>query len=158
MAEQKNAPELPIGRFLKSKSLGGNRVILVVRQPAQTCNGSTLPMAIKVSVNEWKTKTRPCDFSLSLTTERGGAVFADFELDCENCVTFRRVSFDGYGCYETNGECTRMSAGDSDRLISAIRLNEVNNEHVHDILLRYFEVNRDFLWRDALIEHRLIDL
>ena len=30
--EQKNAPELPIGRFLKSKSLGGNRVILVVRR------------------------------------------------------------------------------------------------------------------------------
>jgi hypothetical protein len=28
--EQKNAPELPIGRFLKSMSLGGNRVILVV--------------------------------------------------------------------------------------------------------------------------------
>jgi hypothetical protein len=32
VAEQKNAPELPIGRFLKSKSLGGNRVILVVRR------------------------------------------------------------------------------------------------------------------------------
>jgi hypothetical protein len=30
--EPKNAPELPIGRFLKSKSLGGNRVILVVLQ------------------------------------------------------------------------------------------------------------------------------
>jgi len=29
IAEQKNAPELPIGRFLKSKSLGGNRVILI---------------------------------------------------------------------------------------------------------------------------------
>ena len=29
-AEPKNAPELPIGRFLNSKSLGGNRVILVV--------------------------------------------------------------------------------------------------------------------------------
>jgi len=28
---QKNAPELPIGRFLKSKFLGGNRVILAVR-------------------------------------------------------------------------------------------------------------------------------
>jgi hypothetical protein len=28
--EPKNAPELPIGRFLKSKSLGGNRVILTV--------------------------------------------------------------------------------------------------------------------------------
>jgi len=28
--EQENAPELPIGRFLKSKFLGGNRVILVV--------------------------------------------------------------------------------------------------------------------------------
>ena len=28
--EPENAPELPIGRFLKAKSLGGNRVILVV--------------------------------------------------------------------------------------------------------------------------------
>jgi hypothetical protein len=30
-AYQKNAPELPVGRFLKFKSLGGNRVILGVR-------------------------------------------------------------------------------------------------------------------------------
>jgi hypothetical protein len=30
IGEQNNAPELPIGRFLKSKSLGGNRVILTV--------------------------------------------------------------------------------------------------------------------------------
>jgi hypothetical protein len=30
MDEPKNAPELPIGRFVKSKSLGGNRVILAV--------------------------------------------------------------------------------------------------------------------------------
>jgi hypothetical protein len=30
MQNKKNAPELPIGRFLKSKQLGGNRVILVV--------------------------------------------------------------------------------------------------------------------------------
>jgi hypothetical protein len=29
LAFKKNAPELLIGRFLKSKSLGGNRVILV---------------------------------------------------------------------------------------------------------------------------------
>ena len=29
--EPKNAPELPIERFLMSKTLGGNRVILVVR-------------------------------------------------------------------------------------------------------------------------------
>ena len=28
---QKNAPELPIGRFFKAKSLGGNRVILGLR-------------------------------------------------------------------------------------------------------------------------------
>jgi hypothetical protein len=31
--EQKNAPELPIGRFAKSKLLGGNRVIFGVRRP-----------------------------------------------------------------------------------------------------------------------------
>lgn len=33
MDEQKNPPELLIGRFMKLKSLGGNRVILDVRQP-----------------------------------------------------------------------------------------------------------------------------
>jgi hypothetical protein len=32
MAEQKHAPELRIGRFLKIESLGGNRVILVIRR------------------------------------------------------------------------------------------------------------------------------
>ena len=34
--EPKNAPELPIGRFLKSESLGGNRVILTVRHSTRT--------------------------------------------------------------------------------------------------------------------------
>jgi hypothetical protein len=33
-AEPINAPEVPIGRFLKSMSLGGNRVILDVTYPS----------------------------------------------------------------------------------------------------------------------------
>jgi hypothetical protein len=113
-------------------------------------------MAISISIHQWKTNTRPCGFSLCLTTDSGGVVFADFDSDGENRVAFRRVSFDGYGCYETNGECTRMLAGDSDELIRAVRLNDVNTKHVHDILLRYFEENSGFVWRDALIQHRLI--
>ena len=31
LGEPEEAPELPIGRFLSAKSLGGNRVIVVVR-------------------------------------------------------------------------------------------------------------------------------
>ncbi len=34
-SDKKNPPELPIGRFLKSKSTGGNRVILVAILPIQ---------------------------------------------------------------------------------------------------------------------------
>ena len=113
-------------------------------------------MAIDVSLHDWKTNTRPCDFSLCLTTERGGAVFADFDSDDENRVVFRRVSFDGYGCYETNGECTRMAAGDSEMLTNAVRRKDVKTKLVCDILLRYFGENSNFIWRDALIEHRLI--
>ena len=113
-------------------------------------------MVISISIHRWKTNTRPCAFSLCLTTESGGVVFADFDSDGENRLAFRRVSFDGYGCYETNGECTRMSAGDSDELIRAIRHNDVNTKQVSDILLRYFEETSDFVWRDALIAHRLI--
>lgn len=115
-------------------------------------------MAINVSVHEWKTDTRPCDFSLCLITERGGSVYADFGLDCENLLYFRRVSFDGYGCYEANGECTRMSATDSDKMIHAIRRNDVNNDPICDILLRYFKENSNLVWREALIEHQLIDI
>ena len=38
----KNAPELPIGRFLKSKPLGGNRVILDVLRMNQHFNTSPI--------------------------------------------------------------------------------------------------------------------
>jgi hypothetical protein len=113
-------------------------------------------MAINIAVNQWRGDTRPCEFSLCLITERGGAVFADFDSDGEHRVAFRRVSFDGFGCYETNGECTTMSDGDSARLIHAVRLNDVNTENVRGILLRYCEENGTLAWRDALIEHRLI--
>jgi len=47
MGEPKNAPELPIGRFLNSKSLGGNRVILVV------------PLVSAKIVSDAKTQTLP---------------------------------------------------------------------------------------------------
>lgn len=85
-------------------------------------------------------------------------VFADFDSDGEARVALRRVSFDGYGCYETNGECTKMSVEDSERLIHAVHLNDVNTKDIRDMLLRYFADNSTLVWRDALMEHRLIDV
>jgi len=58
--EQKNAPELPVGRFLKSKSLGGNLVILVVlriqsHSLMETLNDSTIKWFYRSSTH-WNTR------------------------------------------------------------------------------------------------------
>jgi hypothetical protein len=50
--EQKNAPELPIGRFHKSKSLGGNRVILVVTRRANDGDSLTVSLLEVVTFSQ----------------------------------------------------------------------------------------------------------
>lgn len=69
-------------------------------------------MPIEIALHKWETNTRPCDFSLNLETPRG-TVFADFDELADECVTLRRISFDGYGCCETEGR------------FSAIQISEI---------------------------------
>jgi hypothetical protein len=120
-------------------------------------NGGTFKyqMPIEIALHRWKTNTRPCDFSLCLSTPRG-AVFADFDAESDHRVSLRRISFDGYGCYEAEGNCSKMNLDDSTTLIVAISKNDVNNHTVLDILYRYFVDNDSIIWRDALSEHRLL--
>ncbi len=111
-------------------------------------------MPIEITLHKWETNTRPCDFSLNLETPRG-MVFADFDELADECVTLRRISFDGYGCCETEGRCSALSSSDAMNLINAIRDNDVNNKSILDILRRYFAENASIIWSDALDEHQL---
>ncbi len=111
-------------------------------------------MSIEIRLHHWETNTRPCDFSLCLDTPRG-TVFADFDELADECVTLRRISFDGYGCCETEGRCSKMSSSDTTTLINSIGENEVNQQSVLDILRRYFDENASIIWSDALDEYQL---
>jgi hypothetical protein len=111
-------------------------------------------MPIEIAVHRWETDTRPCDFSLKLETPRG-TVFADFNELPDECITLRRISFDGYGCCETEGRCSKMSSADATTLINAISEKDVNKESVLDVLRRYFAENSSIIWSDALDEHQL---
>lgn len=114
-------------------------------------------MISSISVHQWQADTRPCDFSLYLETVRSRAIFADFDSDADGCVSFRRVSFDGFGCYPASGECTKLDASDSIELMDWVRKHDVDNDIVRRILIRYFNDNKDFAWREALEDHGLLN-
>ncbi len=44
-------------------------------------------------------KTRACNYCFSL---QGGNVFADFNIDNNQCLYLVRISFDGYGCCDVS--------------------------------------------------------
>jgi hypothetical protein len=115
---------------------------------------ATYPMPIEITLHRWESNTRPCDFSLNIETPRG-TVFADFDDLAEDGVTLRRISFDGYGCCETEGRCAALSSSEATTLLDAIRENDVNNKSILDILRRYFAENASILGSDALDEHQL---
>ena len=97
--------------------------------------------------------TRPCSFCLSL---QGGSVFADFEADDAGIISLRRISFDGYGCCRVGESIRKMSPGDSGLLLSAVAHDQLESGEIEEILRRYFRVNDDVIWSDALTEHDLL--
>jgi len=96
--------------------------------------------------------TRPCSFCLCL---QGGSVFADFDTDADGVVSLRRISFDGYGCYEAGDSITRMSPDNSRLLVEAISRGALESVHVEEVLRRYFRETKDVVWCDALEEYDL---
>jgi hypothetical protein len=101
------------------------------------------------------TPSRPCKFCLGL---QGGSVFADFDIDLDGRVFLVRISFDGYGCCPTGSNIARLSLSESRIFIESVAANDLDREEIREILSRYFEQNADFMWRDALEEHELINV
>lgn len=108
---------------------------------------------MQIATYQWAVDTRPCDFCLCLA---GGSVFADFATDAQGRVHLIRISFDGYGCCETEGRSTTMSAEDSKAVTDSIAADDVNNVRVRDVLFRYFDENRGVIWQNALTEHKCL--
>lgn len=98
-------------------------------------------------------QTRPCKYCLALQDD---SVFADFDVDKSGCVYLVRISYDGFGCCKPDSEVTKINQENSSFLIKAIDSNQLRMSEVSEILMGYFHSNKDLLWEDALIEHKLI--
>jgi len=85
-------------------------------------------------------------------------VFADFDIDTSGRVFLVRISFDGYGCCETGTNIARMPLNESHTLIESVAVDDFDCEEIRDILRRYFQQNDDVIWREALVEHELINV
>jgi hypothetical protein len=110
-------------------------------------------MPVEISKYVWTTPTRPCRFCLCL---QGGSVFADFNIDSDGRVYLVRISFDGYGCCATEGKVARLTLDESRTLVKLVNTDDVNRDEIGEILYRYFDQNKNVIWRDALVEHELL--
>ncbi len=97
---------------------------------------------------------RRCRYSLAL----GDVAFADFDVDADQRLVLRRISFDGYGCCEPAAvRVSPMPSADSAELIGRMGNDEqLDTAVVRSILRRYFEAHRDVVWEDALVERGLV--
>ena len=89
---------------------------------------------------------------------QGDSVFADFEVDENNCLYVVRISYDGYGCChpEKNKQPGVIDPESSRQLIELIEGNELGNPEATAILRGYFKENKESLWEEALEEHGLV--
>ena len=108
---------------------------------------------MEIAIHIWESNTRPCRFCLCL---QGGAVFADFDTTATDHVYLRRISFDGFGCCDTDQTSSKMDRSESEALLESVRNNLSNHEEIQEILYRYFATNKSAIWYDALREHELL--
>lgn len=105
---------------------------------------------MKIATHYWTGATQPCSFSFCL---QGGSVFADFDTDATGWVKLVRISFDGYGCCEPKDALTTMPADDSEIITESVGRKNINSQRIAEILYRYFDANKDVIWKDALVEN-----
>ena len=111
-------------------------------------------MPIAISKHPPMTPSRPCRYCLSL---QGGSVFADFDVDLNELVFLIRISFDGYGCCKPEDAARTMNIEDSSNFIGWLESNNLDHDGASAALTKYFDANSDIIWRDALLDHALLD-
>ena len=117
-------------------------------------------------------KTRPCDISLYLESDRG-VVFLDLKVTSKTSktkISFNavRISFDGYGCCgleDKQNDLNPTCDNDAKRLAGLQKSWKKNHCHeftaeeedfMKKVVMEYSEANKGVIWSDALIQHGLV--
>lgn len=85
-----------------------------------------------------------------------GAVFIDFNKCGRKLICLRRISFDGYGCYNINREAVPLNETESLEFKTMIKSKIIDQPRLLTIVKKTLRDNRHFISQDALDEYGLI--
>ena len=91
--------------------------------------------------------TRIADFYLGCLD---GCVFIDFNLSKDRCIYLRRISFDGYGCCDLDERGILMEKEESQLFIDIFEKEELDQEIMTNLITKTIEINKQYIWQDAL--------
>ena len=98
--------------------------------------------------------TRIADFYLGCLD---GGIFIDFYLSKDKCIYLRRISFDGYGCCDLNEHSIPLNLEESYLFINTFKKDDLDQEIITDLITKIIDINKQFLWQDALKKYGLIN-
>ncbi len=99
-------------------------------------------------------ESRKADFYLGCLD---GSVFIDFNQSSENLISLCRISFDGYGCCELESHINYLNLEASKHFLEEIRKDKLNQEKLTALVKEIIKINKEGIWKDALLEYNLID-
>lgn len=98
--------------------------------------------------------SRKADFYLGCLD---GCIFIDFNLTSNKLISLSRISFDGYGCCNLTNNTNLLDFEKSKRLIEELRKDELDQENLTTLVKEIININKEYIWTDALEEYNLIE-
>src|SRR5688572_18218198 len=98
--------------------------------------------------------SRKADFYLGCL---GGSVFIDFNLTNAKLISLCRISFDGYGCCNLPDNTNLLDFEKSTQFIEKLIKDELAQEKLTAVVKKIINMNKEYIWIDALEEYNLID-
>ena len=85
-----------------------------------------------------------------------GSIFIDFNLNEDDIIYLKKISFDGYGCDTLEDNLVVLNSEDSIEFVKACRRQYLNEEVLAPLIRKTIIENQQHLWRDALQRYHLL--
>jgi len=98
-------------------------------------------------------ESRPADYYIGCLD---GCVFIDFNNKQDDKIYLKRISFDGYGCCNLNGDVVPLSTEDSAAFKKIVESDIKDQNLITPIIKRAIALNKEQILTSALEEYYLI--
>ncbi|MEI6221592.1 MAG: hypothetical protein WCP97_02395 [bacterium] len=97
--------------------------------------------------------SRPADYYLGCLE---GSVFLDFNNFGSGQVSLRRISFDGYGCWNLNNQVIPINTEDSIVFKKMMKVQAIEQETLTTIIKKTINDNKKLIGENALAEYGFV--